>query len=111
MLRACFENGVKKNTHAHKEKKKKINFAFNAGKLVSNICKIMFSNSFAFSIMFRKPTDDSECNFLQHFVRQVAHAESSKRFGGRTWGIPRKMHVDERVVSSEIKPSVNQICT
>lgn len=83
MLRACFENGVKKKRTW--DKKKEINFLFNAGKLVSNICKTIFScygNSFAFfSRMFRIWNRSGECNFLLHFVGQVAHLESSKRPG------------------------------
>lgn len=113
MLRACFENGVKKKRTW--DKKKEINFLFNAGKLVSNICKTIFScyaNSFAFfSRMFRIPTEVANAIFCSTLSDRSPIPKVQSVPVRRGWGNSEK---NARVVSSfssEIKPSVNQICT
>lgn len=113
MLRACFENEVKKKRTW--DKKKEINFLFNAGKLVSNICKTIFScdaNSFAFfSRMFRIPTEVTSAIFCSTFLDRSPISKVQRVSVGVGWGNSEK---NARVVSSfssEIKPSVNQICT
>lgn len=97
------------------DKKKEINFLFNAGKLVSNICKTIFScygNSFAFfSRMFRIPTEVTSAIFCCTLSDRspISKVQSVPVRG--SWGNSEK---NARVVSSfssEIKPSVNQICT
>lgn len=97
------------------DKKKEINFLFNAGKLVSNICKTIFScyaNSFAFfTRMFKIPTEVANAIFCSTLSDRSPIPKVQSVPVRRGWGNSEK---NARVVSSfssEIKPSVNQICT
>lgn len=112
VARMFWKWGEKKRTW---DKKKEINFLFNAGKLVSNICKTIFSccgNSFAFfSRTFRIPTEVTSAIFCCTLSDRspISKVQSVPVRG--SWGNSEK---NARVVSSfssEIKPSVNQICT